>query len=96
MLEGSSINALIMENESVNLTLSKIKRASYNKHWLGVPIGLLSGTVLAFFVQGIAGSILNNPKNNPPGLLVYTAASILIGSVIGWIVGYDYKYQFNP
>ncbi len=94
MLGGSSINAWIVENELENLPLSKIKRASYNKNCVGVPIGLLSGTVLGYFSLGIANGLIS--KGSKSDTIVYPIASILIGGVIGWIVGYDYTYQFNP
>lgn len=94
LLAGSSINVLIQVDENENLLLNNIKNASYINHWLGVPIGLLGGTALGYFTLGIVNSI--NPKGNNSGLLIYPAASILIGGILGWIVGHNYTYQFNP
>ncbi len=94
ILSGSSINVLILEEENKNLPLRNIREASYNNHWLGVPVGLLSGTVLGYFTLGIVNTI--NPKKNNPGLLVFPAAAIIIGGVLGWNVGYNYIYRFNP
>ena len=45
-LPDSSIEYYIVKNDTVNIPLNKIKDVSYNKHWLGVPFGVLTGGLL--------------------------------------------------
>ncbi|MCL5030321.1 MAG: hypothetical protein M1480_15025 [Bacteroidetes bacterium] len=92
MLEGSSINALIMENKNVNLPLNDIKKVSYKNRLLGTLIGFLIGIPAAYLV-GEQFFVLFGSGNE---MAISLISSPIIGGIIGAITGYTYIYQFNP
>ncbi len=95
MLTGSYIKTLIYANKVESLPIGKIKSVSYNKHWLGTPFGLITGTVIGFLELGyINGSSTHGGTNESS--IAYPILTILTGGAIGWLVGYNYTYQFNP
>ncbi len=91
---------------SVNFPINKVKEARYNKRWLGIPFGILTGGAVGT-LAGAVGLIPvyeSHPNMNggqtqtieTGGAMVYGCiAGIGIGGIIGWLIGYNYIYYFN-
>ena len=88
------------------IQISNVKEVSYNKRWLGVPFGILTGGVLGSLAGavGIIPVYESHPNMNggqtqtieTGGAMVYGClAGIGIGGIIGWLIGYNYIYYFN-
>ncbi len=82
------------------MPLDKIKNISYKNHWLGVPLRLITGTILGFAAGWITANIIgdNNLTTDEALYLIYspTVIGTIAGAIWGWIDGYTYTYQFNP
>jgi hypothetical protein len=91
----SSIITGVTRSEKKYIPVSELKNMSYNKHWLGVPIGVAGGIILSRpVVLGAESAAANH--YNPRGLWAVPVVEIIGGGVIGWLVGFNYTYQFNP
>ncbi|MCL5030164.1 MAG: hypothetical protein M1480_14230 [Bacteroidetes bacterium] len=102
LISDSSINASYKKHIYGFLPLRKIKEVSFKNHWLGVParlaIGTISGFGIGFFVvNGIIGQQNINGQDEDLSIIGgLSAIGLAVGSVWGWIEGYNYTYQFNP
>lgn len=88
-------------------SINNIKKIRYKNNWLGVVPGFLGGTLIGG-VTGFLGFFSNTNSSNNSGQtsenggISFGAAPfvmlscVIIGSTIGWIVGFSYTYQFNP
>ena len=87
--------------------LSNIKRVSYNKNWLGIPFGSLTGAVVGTLAGAFGLIPVYESHPNMSGgqtqdietggaMLLGLVAGTVVGSVIGWLIGYNYIYFFNP
>lgn len=86
------------------LPLYSVKEASYNNHWLGMSLGLLAGIGVSAICVATKVLPLKVQSGNPPyndeydyftAIISEIPAGIIIGSTVGWIVGWNYKYKFN-
>ncbi len=88
------------------IPIKQIKRINYNRHWLGIPFGSLTGAVLGT-LAGAAGIIpvyeshpnfyggqTRDIETGGAMILGFGAGSI-VGGIIGWLIGYNYVYVFN-
>ncbi|MHB8579539.1 MAG: hypothetical protein ACYDA4_06725 [Ignavibacteriaceae bacterium] len=88
-------------------SINDIKNISYKNHWLGVIPGFFEGMPLGIVIAG--SKIIPTYESNgmpwpgvPTKFYDYTSAMIwgipigaIIGSTIGWFMGFNYTYQFN-
>jgi hypothetical protein len=83
------------------LPLNKVKSISCKNHLLGVPVSLVSGTVIGTVI-GLLLVNTFNITNNGGGNSRYnlgwgiTSLGLVAGGIFGWFNGYTYTYQFNP
>ena len=86
------------------IPINKIKTISYNRHWLGLPIGLIGGAIIGIGIGGAISSYDAHTKGDPLGInneyllpLIYgVLIGSITGSIVGWFVGWNYVYEFNP
>jgi hypothetical protein len=105
-LPDSSIKIAVTKilNDNKSIPLINVKKISYNRHWIGLISGFFAGIPLGVVVEVSHVLPVHVDEGNPPkstyddinGTLIAIPLGILIGSVVGWIVGYNYTYQFNP
>ena len=92
--------------KSILSPIDKVKAISYKNHWLGLPVGLVSGGIVggligAGFIDTYSGQNDNSTgkqfqERNGLGTIIGIGAGIAIGTAVAWFVGYNYTYQFNP
>jgi len=102
LLSDSSITAVISYKVYKTIPINNIKKVSYKNHFLGLPQGFLGGIIgglfVSYLVYNVAG-IGSNQRGNETsfyGGVAITSLGLIGGSVLGWINGYTYTYQFNP
>ncbi len=107
-LPDSSIQILITNTitSSYSIPLSKVKEVKYNRRWLGIPFGSLTGALLGT-IAGAVGIIpvYESHPNFSGGqtwdietggaMIVGFGTGTIIGGILGWLIGYDYIYVFN-
>jgi hypothetical protein len=111
ILPDSSVAIYNFENTYKYLSLINVKEISYKNHWLGLPIHLVSGTLIGAALGIIVAESMSSSSSGssePQGgsrsespapwnaFLFTSAAGIVGGGIWGWITGYTYTYQFNP
>ncbi|MGA7721954.1 MAG: hypothetical protein WCA84_12370 [Ignavibacteriaceae bacterium] len=114
ILPGSSVAIYNFENTYKYLSLINVKEISYKNHWLGLPVPLISGTLIGvglgiLFVEvndtfssgSGSGSNFQSSSNSQRGadgyaFLGLSAIGIVGGSILGWINGWTYTYEFAP
>ncbi len=101
ILPDSSVAIYNFENTYKYLSLINVKEISYKNHWLGVPIGFVSGIPVGLGAGYIIASIFkgNNQYsgNNANNIFLYIFfSSPIIGGIWGWITGWTYIYEFAP
>ncbi len=85
------------------IPLAKLKKASYKNRWFSTPFGFLGGAIIGGFI-GSRIPIYQNTPDGKPGrereylvpTLIGSGTGAIIGSVVAWLIGYNYTYQFNP
>ncbi len=93
-------------SNAVFVPLSNVKRISYNKRWLGIPFGILTGAVLGTLAGAIGiipvyethsdiSGVQTQTIETGGAMLVGIGVGTVIGGVIGWLIGYNYIYYFN-
>ncbi len=93
----SSITTDILEIQGKHIPVSELSAVSYTKHWIGLPIGIISGTVVGFFTSALLnGDRNNNSGDSGNGLYIIPIVEVIGGGVFGWIEGFHYTYQFYP
>jgi hypothetical protein len=84
--------------------INKIQKISYNKRWIGLFPGFIMGTMLGI-VAGVCTIPSSSSKLGPgqggggpdyDSVAWGALSGMIVGSALGWIVGFDYIYQFNP
>ncbi len=100
---NDTLNCLILENiPKLNKVamLDKLKTALYKNNLLGVPEGFVAGATVGFIAgYWISEMIKNhNSEASDAGYAISSGTIIgaITGSIIGWLNGYKYIYQFNP
>jgi hypothetical protein len=93
------------------LSLIHVKEISYKNHWLGLPVPLISGTLIGAALGIIVAESMSSSSSGssePQGgsrsespspwnaFLITSAAGILGGGIWGWITGWTYTYEFAP
>lgn len=92
------------------LPLIKIKEVTYKKNVLGIPFGFLVGVVGGALVgrvglipvyesdrnAGLLGTKNNKSIDYVSAVIYGSGIGMLVGSVVGLTIGYNYTYQFNP
>ena len=105
ILHDSSIQFTNCKGIKEYLPLNKVKKASYLQRLPGVITGLSLGAItgaivgiIALYVIHPSGIGRNNESSNnsDAAFMTYIFSGAIIGSVIGWITGHNYVYQFNP
>ncbi|MHB8338076.1 MAG: hypothetical protein ACYDEE_11735 [Ignavibacteriaceae bacterium] len=105
ILHDSSIQFTNCKGIKEYLPLNKVKKASYLQRLPGVMTGLSLGTITGAITGVIVLYVLhssvlgsNSELSNSPdaAFMTYIFSGAIIGSVIGWITGHNYVYQFNP
>ena len=93
---------LIGQNENAAnkyILLRNVKTIYYKKNWPGIIPGVISGFLLSFAIAGIGESGNTGDTGFFGGggaIFIGVPAGTVIGGVIGWFLGYEYTYQFNP
>ncbi len=80
------------------IALINVKNICYKKNWIGIIPGIMSGFLLSYVIAGLGESA----SPGDVGVFASGAAMVIgvpigtfLGGVIGWLIGYDYIYQFN-
>lgn len=89
--------------------INKVQKISYKKRWLGLFPGFIAGTFLGSVTGfclvssdnintslGLAQTSTQNDGVNFDPVAWGALSGMIVGSALGWIVGFDYIYQFNP
>ena len=97
-----TINKVLNINKSI--PINRVKEVYYNRHWLGIVPGFFAGIPLGAIL--VTAKIIPSsvPEGNPPhatydsgdAAVIAVPLGIIIGGVVGWFVGFDYTYIFNP
>ncbi|MHB8851719.1 MAG: hypothetical protein ACYC6P_00010 [Ignavibacteriaceae bacterium] len=104
ILEGASISEDTLTFNYKNaimfngyIPVKNIKEIYYKKNWPGIIPGVLFGFGVSFFVAAI-GESQGGFLENDGGLALFRGVpiGIVIGGAIGWFIGANYIYQFNP
>jgi len=90
-----------------SISTKEIKEISLDSRWTGVIKGLLIGTLSGAAIGGLTHIIPateHHPSFTPPyqrseyntfnSFMIGTVSGAFIGSIIGWLIGYDFIYQF--
>lgn len=98
------INVVKTSITRTSVPLNKVREAQYNRNWLGIIPGLFAGipagiilgisTILPFYID--EGSPPHREYDYIDAVVICVPVCILIGSAVGWFVGYTYTYKFNP
>jgi hypothetical protein len=87
--------------------VSEIKKITYTNHWLAVPAGFLAGfgsglllgiiEPLPIYENHTNMSLGKSEKIKSQGanLILCTLSGCIIGSVLGYLAGFDYDYYFE-
>jgi hypothetical protein len=80
------------------LQISKVKDARYKKQWLGLPLGLLAGVAVSAICVGtkVIPIKSHNSYDYLSAIVYEVPLGIIIGTTVGWFIGYSYVYSFNP
>jgi hypothetical protein len=105
-LPDSSIKIAVTKiiNFDKSIPLTNVKEISYNRHWLGIIPGFFAGIPIGAFLAEaklIPSSHTDGNSNVATydyinATLIGIPVGIIIGSTVGWFIGYTYTYQFNP
>jgi hypothetical protein len=94
ILMGQNENAAIKY-----IPLRNVKTIYYKKNWPGIIPGVISGFLLSFAIAGIGESSSTGDTGFFGGggaIVIGVPAGTILGGIIGWFLGYEYTYQFNP
>ena len=100
ILSDSTIQFTNVSN--LHLPLFELNKINYTNHFKGALPGLVLGSFIGFFAGG-TGLVFNikEGQNQPTrdysaGGIIGAFSGIIIGGVIGYVVGWDNTYLFNP
>jgi hypothetical protein len=102
LLPDSSVVYWDYENTNKYLSLNNVKKISYKNHWLGLPVGLIFGPLIGYGLgislsEAISQSSFSSASSaDKATVYIITSVGFLTVSVLGWINGWTYIYQFNP
>ena len=82
----------------------KVKSIGYKNHWITLPLGFFAGALVGAGVGGIisvydAQHVSGEDAKDFPYLVPLFGGIVvgaLCGSVVEWIIGWNYIYLFNP
>ena len=92
----SSIKYNVKEKEYRLIPIRELKEVSYNKNWLGIPFGLVTGAGLGLIEIGLINGFSNNGHNPSDTQNAAISLTFIASGILGYIVGYTYTYQFSP
>ncbi len=103
-LPDSSINIPVTKviTTKEQIPLSKVKKVNYKINWLGlipgVPVGFVIGAAFGIITLNLPGgsNLSTNFWSGGGGLVIGTPVITLIGGAVGWLIGFNYSYIFNP
>jgi hypothetical protein len=103
-LPDSSVSYFDYVNTNESLSLNNVKWVCFKNHLLGVPIPLVSGTVIGTGFGILIGYSVSQEgssesSQNNGGYYTFIGLAtigIVTGGIIGWLNGWTYTYQFNP
>ncbi len=85
-----------------HIPLSNVKKVNYKINWLGlipgVPVGFVIGAALGIITLNLPGgsNLSQNFWSGGGGLVIGTPLITLLGGAVGWLIGFNYTYIFNP
>ncbi len=103
ILPDSSVKYSLFKHINESIPIDRVKTVNYKNNWLGMIPGFLSGFIssaLLGYAGGISALIFSSNKKNEAlpfyVLAITTVAGTTMGTIIGWLIGFNYTYQFNP
>ena len=88
-----------------NIPISNVKAISYKNTSEGIVTGALTGIAAGLLITISKVIPANSQEGNPPypkdydypkAGMISIPIGIVSGSIIGWLIGHNYTYEFNP